>query len=65
VQEQSNSANKLLRKVVLETKRPENDKKEEKGASRHTMMASMMHICSGLVGPKAETLKSWWFLKVF
>ena len=32
-------------------KRPENKKKQEKGASRHEM-ASMMHICSGLVGPK-------------
>ena len=33
-------------------RRAKNEQKEEKGASRHEM-ASMMHICSGLVGPKS------------
>ena len=28
-------------------------------------MASVMGICGGLVGPKAEMLVFYWFLKVF
>ena len=33
-----------------------NEKNEEKGASTHEM-ASMMHICSGLVGPKSGNVE--------
>ena len=45
-------------------RRPKQRQKEGNRASRHEM-ASMMHICSGLVGPKSENVEKSFVFKAF